>query len=781
MRISYSRSAIRALAYGLLLAAASRTAAALTGSTAPELATPSSRVTAAGRAPGTGLVPRSISGRVSDPDGKPIGQATVRIVEIQRSSKTGDDGRYTIPQVAPGTYTVVFTIIGYRSQLKRVVVSNADVSLDVTLKPSVVELPAVQVSASAVATSAVNSPQPVVIAGGEDLAKIRTTSLGEALEDIAGVRNNSSGAATGKPVIRGLTNTRVLVVDDGQRLEHNQWGDDHFSSVEPAAASRIEVIRGPASVLYGSDALGGVVNIIEPDLPDGIGRAPFVQGSVTGGFATGNRQPDGSLTLEGASGPWGFRASGSGRNAEDVHTPSYVLWNSGYHNAGGSGTLGYHGSWGSLTGRYTLRRDRLELTDADSTARGYARTDDDRGHLDLSLPLGPSRLDWTAGYESNRRSEYEEATTTVAAFGMREHAYTTEARLRHSVGSWSGVLGGAGEYTTDDNFGEEHLMPNSNTADVGVYGFEQTDVGRWNLSFGARYDYRHLNADADTLLGNGSASLHWNSVTGNVGVLYHVSEPVALVVNLGRGFRAPSGFDLFANGLHEATSTFERGNPNLKTETSFNTDVAVRVSSASAVAELGGFVNAIQNFIYTVPTGQRDSASGFEIYDVTQGDAVLTGFEGQLEYHPTDYLHLQGTADYVRGQNTTTDEPLPSMPPFRATYLVRLEGRRIGSLSSPYFSVGGETNARQTRLNAAEAVFFADAFDGQGYRPATYTLINLGAGFALPTGGGRTVQFDLQLRNAFNQDWADFLSHLKTNAPNPGMGRSLVARVTAGF
>src|ERR1041385_9521240 len=142
--------------------------------------------------------------------------------------------------------------------------------------------------------------------------------------------------------------------------------------------------------------------------------------------------------------------------------------------------------------------------------------------------------------------------------------------------------------------------------------------------------------------------------------------------------------------------------------------------------------------------------SGFQIYNVTQGDAVLAGFEGSLEFHPTDYLHLQSTVDYVHGQNTSTHDPLPSMPPFRATYLARLEGHRIGSLSSPYFSVGGESNARQTRLNPAEVLFFGEAFDGAGYHPASYTLVNLAAGFAVPTSHGRTVQLDLQLRNALN-------------------------------
>ncbi len=606
MRFTFFKSALRALALSIMLAGGAVSAAAASD-------------------------PPSISGRVTDAGGQPVDQVTVRVIELRREARTGSDGRFTIAQIPRGTYTVSFAVIGYAPRVRKVTVGDADATLDVMLKASALELPAVQVSASAEATSPMNSPQPIVLASAENLTKLRPTNLGEALEDIAGVRNNSSGEAAGKPVIRGLTNNRVLVLDNGQRLEHNQWGDDHFSSVEPAASSRIEVIRGPASVLYGSDAIGGVINIISPDLPDAIGRAPFVQGSVTGGFATSNSQPDGSLTFEGASGGFGYRVSGTGRTAGDVHTPTYTLWNSGYHNVGGTGTLGYRGPWGSLTGLYTYRNDLLNLTDSDSTATGRAGTDDHRVHVDLSTRLGSSRLDWGAGWERNQRHEWADAVTTSEAFGMRQKSYTTEARLHHSpIGRFSGLVGLSGEYTSDANFGAEFLEPDSKAGDAALYVFEQADVGRWNFSFGGRYDYRHLSVDANTDLGNPAANLHWSSVTGNVGMLYHVSEPVALVLNVGRGFRSPSTFDLFANGPHEATQTFERGNPNLKTETSLNTDAAIRVQSASAAIELGTFVNLIQSFIYTVPTGQVDSASGLDIYDVVQGDAVLRGFEGQI-------------------------------------------------------------------------------------------------------------------------------------------------------
>jgi iron complex outermembrane receptor protein len=734
--------------------------------------------------PVAGSVPDawSISGRIADATGQPIAQATVRVVEIQRSGKTGEDGRFTIAQVAPGTYTLAVTAIGYEPQVRRVTLSNGAVTVDVSLKATFIELPAVQISASAEATSAMNSPQPVGVVSEEELAKARPATLGEALTGIAGVRNNSSGPAAGKPVIRGLTNTRVLVVDNGQRLEHNQWGDDHFSSVEPSDAGRIEVIRGPASVLYGSDALGGVINVIPPDLPDGIGRSGFVQGSLSAGFGSGNQQADGALTLEGASGGFGFRFSGNARRAENVRTPSYQLWNSGFHNEGGSGTLGYRAIWGSLTGNYAYGNTRLDLTDADPAATGRAGTDDHRGHAELSLALGPSRLDWDAGFERNQRHEWEDATATAESFFMRQYTYTTDIRLHHAfLGPLSGLVGASGEYTTDTNLGEEHLIPDAKAGGAGVYAFEQTDVGRWNLSFGARYDYRRLEVVADPDIGNTAQTHSWNSITGNLGLLYHVTEPVALVLNVGRGFRSPSAFDLFANGPHEATSTFERGNSGLRTESSINTDFRIRINATAAALEIGAFTNVIQNFIYTVPTGLSDSASGFAIYDVTQGNALLTGFEGQIQAHPTEFLHLEGTADYVCGKNTTTKDALPSMPPLRATYVARLEGRSLGSLSSPYFSVGGETNARQTRLNPAEVTFFADALGGAGYTPEGYTLLNLGAGFVVPTGAGRDVRFDLELRNALDQAWADYLSHLKALAPNPGMGRSLNLRMTAGF
>ena len=244
------------------------------------------------------------------------------------------------------------------------------------------------------------------------------------------------------------------------------------------------------------------------------------------------------------------------------------------------------------------------------------------------------------------------------------------------------------------------------------------------------------------------------------------AEPVAVVLNVGRGCRAPTAFDLFSNGVHEGTVRFERGDSTSRTRPRSTATSRSGCRRGISPPELGGFANYINNFIFPDPSGEIDAASGFQIFDITQGDARLTGFEAAAKYRVTRYLHLRGTADYTRGQNTTTDEPLPFIPPFRATYSARLEAGRSQWFQSAYFSVGGESNSKQTQL------------DPEDFAPEGYTLANLGAGVTLPL-GQRTFGIDLQLRNVFDKEYANFLSRYKTYAFDPG--RNLVVRVSSEF
>src|SRR5690606_18133156 len=290
-------------------------------------------------------------------------------------------------------------------------------------------------------------------------------------------------------------------------------------------------------------------------------------------------------------------------------------------------------------GSVSRRWERIELTDEDPAETPLQRIATSRARLEGNFPLGGARLELIGGYEHNRRREFEDQDATGVALGLLSQNYTLDARLHHSPsGGVSGTLGLSGLRTTFDKFGAETLIPSTEVNAVGVYGFEQVRGERWDLSFGARYDYRHMDVASDGDLGVAAQTRRWHSVTGNVGLLYRLAEPAAIVLNVGRGFRAPSSFDLFSNGVHEGTVAFERGNPDLRTEKSLNTDLALRLQTTSAAIELGGFVNWVDDFIYTVPSGQTDSASGFQIYDVTLGNARLCGFELAGQVHPTPWL-----------------------------------------------------------------------------------------------------------------------------------------------
>jgi iron complex outermembrane receptor protein len=709
-------------------------------------------------------------GRVTDSAGTPLTQVRVTVHEVARFTLTDAEGRYSLTGLPTGTYGVSFALVGYAPQVRRVTLREGQVALDVTLHPTLVELQELQVTATPLATTSLTSPQPTSVLSDQELQGNRSATLGETISVLPGVRNYSTGGGIGKPVIRGLSSNRVLVLADGQRLENQQWGDEHGPQIETGEAERVEVVRGPASVLYGSDALGGVINVITPDLPDAIGMDPFLSGNVIAGYASNNEQPDGTFSLQGASGGLGVRGSFTGRTSDDIRTPAGRLFNSGGTTVNGSGTIGYRGAGGSIAGTYSRREERVEIHEdpaEDPTATPFQRIGEDRVHIHGNLPLKSSHLDVDFGFERNRRREFEESGATDVALGLLSRTYTADARFHHApVGNIAGIVGVSALRNEFEKFGDESLIPDNAYNNFGVYAFEQLEVGRWNLALGGRYDFRRLRVEDDADLGVVAQRRTYNSVTGNVGVLYRVAQTAAIVLNVGRGYRSPTAFDLFSNGVHEGTVRFERGDSTLRNETSINTDLALRIQGKKVTAEIGGFANFIDNFIFPDPSGQIDPGSGLQIFDVSQGNAELTGLEAALEYHPAPFLHLRGTADYTRGQNTTIDAPLPLIPPFRATYSARLEGGQRGWLESSYLSLGGESNVRQTRV------------DPEDFAPAGYTLANIAAGVVVPL-GGRSVAFDAQVKNVFNKEYTNFLSRYKTYALDPG--RNFIVRVTTAF
>jgi iron complex outermembrane receptor protein len=329
----------------------------------------------------------------------------------------------------------------------------------------------------------------------------------------------------------------------------------------------------------------------------------------------------------------------------------------------------------------------------------------------------------------------------------------------------AGTLGVSAMASDFGNRGTETLIPDSRTRTAAAYAFEQAELGRWRFTGGARYDWRTLATGGNADIEVPADARRFGAATGSVGALYRVRGPVALVASVARGFRAPAAPDLYANGFHEGTRAFERGDPTLRVETSLNTEVGVRVNGRALTAEAAAFVNRVSDYIYLRPFGAGGGV--FDSLQVVQGDARLAGWEGRVAWRPAPWVTWQASGDYVRGQNTAAGVPLTFVPPLRVQGGVRLEGAgRRGPVDAPYVTAQVEGNARQTRL------------DPRDLGPPGYTLLNLGAGFTRPTARG-VLSVDLSVRNALDTEYRSFLSRYKAFASGPG--RAVVLRVATGL
>ena len=711
---------------------------------------------------------QSVSGVVSDSAGGPIADVRVHVVELNRATRTSQEGRYYLAGLARGTYTVGFSRIGFAPVVKRLSISDSAVRLDVRMLAARLELAAVQVTATSTATAAASSPQPTTVLEGTQLRTAQAPSLGETLEGLAGVRSLGMSTGIGKPVIRGLSSNRVVVLDDGQRLENQQWGSDHSPNIETVSSDRIEVIRGPASVLYGSDALGGVINVIPRPLPDAVGSAALLGARLTTSYASNTRSPEATLAIDGAAGRVGGRFSATARRADDMRAPDAVLFNSGNRTLNADGALGVRGAWGTVQLAGARRDERIEIFEDPKVFpgfSGYQRIAESRLSAKVTRALGASRLEGSLGWEQNRRREYDSTAAKYVALGLLARSVNAQATLHHApIGMMSGTIGVSYGGESFRKFGKETLIPSTDGDGIAVFVFEQAKLGRLALSAGARYDAKRLLAHDDSVLRLESESRRWGAFTGNVGALVEVGGPFAVVANVGRGFRAPSAADLYANGYHEGTRAFERGDPTLGVETSLNVDLSLRANASRFRGEAGVFVNSIAGYIYLRPAGS--GASALDTLDHTQGDARLVGIEAAAEARVLPSLRLSGTADYVRGTNVTTGVPLTFIPPGRVTYAARWERGAIGRAMTPYVTLAGETNASQHRLHPGDV------------GTAGYTLAHASTGAAFVL-GSRSITMDVSARNVLDRRYRNFMSQYKTLTD--AQGRNVVVRMGVSF
>ena len=734
-------------------------------------------------APASALPSAPIAGHVVDREGFPLAGATVAIVELNRAAVTGKDGAFRLGIVANGHYTLSARRVGYRPAIATVVVAGQAVISELTLDVDALRIEPVNVTATRGLSTALSTPLPVSTLTSDQVDRDGGVSLAASVAQLPGVRDVSTGKQIGKPMIRGLFGPRVLVLADGSRLEDYSWSDEDGPSIDARLANRVEVIRGPASVLYGSDALSGVVNVIPTDLPYSADGTTQRRGALEAYGASNNAELGSAGMFEGAESNTAWRVMGTGRFSQNYNTPTGTMPNSSFWAFNGEGAFGLRGDNGTTTIRAAHYGGEFHLLEsagpetADPNGGPVRQTSDDRVQISHNYFISPTaRLEAKEQYQRHSLTEVSDdcvpplgqtscqAVKDQRAFSMVLNTATVDLTIHHTTGDHLlGAIGASGMYQASNSFGPIFIIPNATVNTVAAFAFEQLALGRLTLVGGTRADVRNLTTDGQPELNLPPDNRSWSARSADGGVVFRASSNLSLVANYGTGWRAPTLFDLYANGPNLAENRFEVGDARLLTERSKNLDGGVRWVSDRFQADVSVYRNSIDNFIFATPINQNQA--GLQVFLHEQADARLTGAEASLAARVSDRLTLRGAYDFVDGTERDTDTPLPLMPPPRTILGAEYALGHVGSWHDVSAGTEVEIDQRQTRLNSVD-------FPTDGYSLLNFDLA------AERTMRAHPLRLDLDVRNALNTTYRDYLSRFKQFASAPGV--SLILKASVG-
>jgi iron complex outermembrane receptor protein/hemoglobin/transferrin/lactoferrin receptor protein len=763
-----------------------------------------------------------IKGTVTNPQGQPIIGVSVGIPKLGVGTVTSSDGSYAIGSLPAGTYTLSFSFVGYGTVKKHITIKKGETRvLNITLKQISQKLSQLVVTGTAIATSSRKAPAEINSISGQMKFATQQTSLGATLDNLAGVTTLQSGPTMGKPVIHGLHGSRIRVLSNGVSNDFEQFGADHGPNIDPFIAKRIEVVEGAASVQYGSNALGGAVNVISRPVPDAIGKSSFIDGEVMSSFATNNSEYSGGLNLHGATGRLGFTGTFVKHAAGDMRTPvvptfsqvhnihdpefSGKLPHTDFDQLNGSIGLGYTTAIGQITARFNHWHSNQNSLAPSGKPEGQNlgnNTLQVKGDLDLGrgFTLKPGFT-----FNSNLRQEAEDGTPRsalppdhgFAALDLLIHSYNSSLKLQHpSVGPFRGTL--AVSFLHEDRYtrGTNPLVPSGKINDVDSYLFEKASFSRFTLSFGLRIDKRNHHAQPNEKLnlpdyqaGQTNAVLNrsYFAFSGSLGGSYSVTHHFIIAANVGRGFRAPSFYNLYAHGVDEDLFGFQVGNPNLKPAHSLSTQLSLRWQSEKLTAKVTGYRNYIRNYMFQANTGKFNQ-NGLPIFNVRQGTARLLGVDAHFNAQALSWLQFHGTFGLVKGKNVDRALPkigvLPLLPANSLDGGLKLMKSQVGGMQNGFIGISVKHAFPKEAAGSYEP-FWQYSYlpeSSDNYRLASthaYTLLNASLGFEL-TLWNRPISFAITANNLLNKAYRDFLSTYKGYALSPGRGITFKVNIPFG-
>lgn len=654
-------------------------------------------------------------------------------------------------------------------------------------------LPPVTVSASGLQLGAGEMTTPATVLEGDELVRRREGTLGETLSGEPGITSSHFGAGASRPIIRGMDGPRVKVLSDGAELhDASTISPDHAVVSEPLLATQIEVLRGPSALVHGNGAVGGVVNVLDGKVPTAVPQKGY-EGSAELRANTGAREGAGAFSLTGGTGNLAVHVEGAARDAGDYRVgkgwrPEGELTRKvpGSFNRTDTGSVGlsWVGERGYLGAAYTRQTARYGLPGHNHSYEGchthgnhlhcgaHGEGEEDghdhggEGHGDIPVVdlrserfdirgelrnpfAGFSALRLRAGVTDYVHDEVEDGTVSTT---FKNKAYDTRIELQHApVGGFKGVFG---IQTSERKFsadGEEAYVEPTITRKLGLFALEEYRVGDWRFEAALRHDRQ--TAEART---RGIERSH-NGTSASVGAVWKFTPGYQAGASFTRASRAPSAEELYAQGLHMATSTYERGNPDLRAETSQNIDVSLKKTSGDTTFGVSVFRNRISNYIY----GRTlDAVDGLQLLQYSQADATFTGIEGQVRQRLNRHLGITLFGDTVRAR-LAGGGLLPRIPATRAG--LRLDGQ----WNAWEGQVEWVQVARQGRVAA-----FETATPGYG-------MLNVGVSYNGQFSGGAPWQVYAKANNLTDRLAYAHTSFIKNAAPL--MGRNLTVGVKVAF
>jgi iron complex outermembrane receptor protein len=693
-----------------------------------------------------------------DPSGSPIHNVIVTISQLNRSTSTNDSGVYEFQNVPPGRYEVIAHLDRVPDVVQRVAVTaggatTADFQFRITAKRE-----EVNITATGSEEAAINAYQSVTPLSSIQIAEKNSQSLGEVLDHELGVAKRSFGPGTSRPIIRGFDSDRVLVLQDGNRIGSIGYqSGDHGEPIDVLSLDKLEVVKGPATLLYGSSAIGGVVNAItgHDTAHEGL------HGYITAVGSTNNYQGGGSAGFEYGTKHWLVWGSGSGQRAGDYDTPIGRITNSYTHSGAGSGGFGYYPGKAFFSLDYTF--DKMVY----GIPFNPAEEDPEVVHLNprrhsIRLNGGLRDLDsfitgaqFSLQYNDYTHSEINNFTGEVGT-GFKNKTFTYRSSFdQKRQGRWSGTFGFWGLHRDYESVGEEAIAPPTKHNAFAVFGLERVDFEHIGFQFGGRFEHNAYNPDM--ILDRPTPDRSFNGFSGSVGMRVPTWRGGAFVVNYTHSYRAPTLEELYNNGPHPGNQTFEIGDPTLRHEASDGVDVSLRHTSNRVRAEFNVFYYKFKRFVFLAPTGEVDE-EGLIVANYAQGDTRYVGTEARFDAGLHQNIWLLSELDYVNAKLTDTDTPLPRIPPLRGR--VGLEFSYKGFRFYPEAIMSKD----QDRLFPTET------------RTAGYTVFNATASYTLARQHAAHV-FSLTGFNLGDRLYLNHLSFIKDFAPEIGRGVRLTYTV----